>query len=286
MELERSRNLHASAAQSVKEKYELWFDVFQRYELAAQLIRAATRASSLQIVDAGGHPGIAPVFLPGHDCLVVDVAPVKATASIVGSAVALPLRSGALDVVLSLDVLEHMPANERDLAVREMFRVSREYVILGGPFDREEVRVADRFVYEVVRRISGEKHRFLAEHLRHGLPSLETTRQLVEAESKSHVEVPNGYIFNWLPMMIVNHYLLTLPDADDLSTMLNKLYNTHFYAIDNREPAYRRMFLASKNKSLRKREVLAACGAVKRTQYRPDRLWNVNRSLSCLGLGA
>ena len=244
--------------------------MFQRYELAAQLLRAATKASSLSVLDVGGHPGMAPIFLPGHNCLVVDLVPVKATASIVASADALPVRSGALDIVLSLDVLEHLPEDKRGLAVREMFRVSREYVVLGGPFDSEEARVADRFVYELVRRISGEKHRFLAEHLQHGLPNLKKTRQLVEAESKSYVEVPNGYIFNWLPMMIANHYLLTLPDANGLSPMLNKLYNTYFYPTDNREPAYRQLFLASKNRSLQKRKVFAACGALGRTRYHSD----------------
>ncbi|MHC4471509.1 MAG: class I SAM-dependent methyltransferase [Planctomycetota bacterium] len=60
----------------------------------------------------------------------------------------LPFRNGAFDLVLSLDMLEHLDPDDRPPVVRELARVSRDHVVVafpcGTPAQTVERRLAEK----------------------------------------------------------------------------------------------------------------------------------------------
>ena len=85
----------------------------------------------------------------------------------------LPFADRSFDAVVALDLLEHVPPEDRDGALAELCRVTQRRLVVGGPTG-EEALDADRRLFELVRRRPG----WLTEHLDMGFP---TREQLVAA---------------------------------------------------------------------------------------------------------
>lgn len=88
-----------------------------------------------------------------------------------GSIFALPFAAGAFDDVVCVDTLEHLEREERPRAVGELLRVARGRVILSGPAGAFAQWGDEAYAKHLSRRprpLPG----WLAEHLRHGIPSL------------------------------------------------------------------------------------------------------------------
>lgn len=103
--------------------------------------------------------------------------------SLVGASVtALPFKEKAFDFVVSLDMLEHLPLEQRPPAVLELLRVTRKKLILGLPcgdkarWIEEKALEANNKTLDQAELSSDEKKvllgrvRFLSDHLRYGLP--------------------------------------------------------------------------------------------------------------------
>ncbi len=88
-----------------------------------------------------------------------------------GSALALPFPDATFDAVVSLDMLEHLAAADRERAVRELLRVARPgaLVVCGAPEGRAAER-ADRWLERRHSRRHGTPHPWVGEHIEHGLP--------------------------------------------------------------------------------------------------------------------
>ena len=111
---------------------------------------------------------------------------------------ALPFKAESMDLVVSLDTLEHIPEGKRKAMVSELLRVARKKVFLGCP-TREKAQlwedrirvVFDRKVREWKRsawskRSFIERNSFLAEHEQYGLPSeYEISRYIEEVTRES-----------------------------------------------------------------------------------------------------
>jgi ubiquinone/menaquinone biosynthesis C-methylase UbiE len=68
----------------------------------------------------------------GYAVTTLDFDP-KVSADIVGDVTRLPLQDGAVDCVIAAEVLEHIPFEEFEVALRELRRVSRKSVIVTLP---------------------------------------------------------------------------------------------------------------------------------------------------------
>jgi SAM-dependent methyltransferase len=88
---------------------------------------------------------------------------------VAGSGLALPFRNGSFDVVVSLDVLEHLRPEDRPTFVSEMIRVAQRECVLGVPCGLASHR-AEEEVDRIYRQKNGESHLWLREHLLYGLP--------------------------------------------------------------------------------------------------------------------
>lgn len=100
---------------------------------------------------------------------------------VLASGNSLPFDDSSVDIVLSVDMLEHVPQSIRPSIIQEMFRVVRSDGLLyvAVPVGRDAQK-ADRRVYDSFFKIKGKAHPMLLDHVEHGLPDKEEIVSLVE----------------------------------------------------------------------------------------------------------
>lgn len=99
----------------------------------------------------------------------------------------LPFADSCVDVVFSLEVLEHLP--DPGAAVRELMRVSRRYVLLSVPNEP---------IFRIQRFMSGKGILLLGDHPEHvNHWSLWGFRQFVEAQGLTVLQAVSPLPFAW-----------------------------------------------------------------------------------------
>jgi Methyltransferase domain len=156
-----TRRLRALLADRVLSAADTW----ERHLIVADLI-----GSPANLVDVGGLPGQLASFLPTTRVLAVNVGE---PADLVVPADHLPFEDGAFEAATSLDVLEHIPPDERARFVHEVVRVARRRAVVCCPLGSPEHCAAEEEVSAWYRSIAGADHPWLSEHLANGLPTLE-----------------------------------------------------------------------------------------------------------------
>lgn len=203
-------------------------DVRLRY---LPIIKEISSGSVLEV--GSGSRGIAR-FLPwrvtGCD-VTFNEEPLSNLDAIVGSVLDLPFNDNSFDYVVSSDMLEHLSFSDREKAILEMIRVTRQKIIFGVPCGKKSNEY-ERRLFNLFKRVTGKEHRWLKEHLANGLPEEE---ELV------------GYAKNY-PINVkgnVNLYLW----------FLNELFNPWFWFVPwilyplflfNGKTTYRKIFIISK----------------------------------------
>lgn len=228
---------------------ELPFDQYQRYRVVediAATVKDLTGRERLKILDVGGSPGLIGDFLPSDDTIILDILRCDRPNFVQGDGRAAPFSNGSFDLVTCLDTLEHVPRESREALVLELLRVSRNFVVIIAPFADENVHLAEQILYEFIRQTLKAEHEQLKEHLAYGLPRLRDIVQLLEEEGVLYIDFPSGYLYNWLIMMVVKHYLLSLPGLEQGHRMVDKFYNLNFSENDHKAPSYRRVLVVSK----------------------------------------
>ncbi|HLI28667.1 MAG TPA: class I SAM-dependent methyltransferase [Chloroflexota bacterium] len=246
---------------AVSDLLALPFDQYGRHRDAAavaELVRGHEGPARLAIVDVGGAPGLLGRFLPNDWVVVVDPQAAGPGGGLRASGTALPFQPDSFDLAVSLDTLEHVPAAQRPRYLRELLRVSRRYVLLLAPFVSAETARAEALLFEYVRLVLHADHAQLAEHRAHGLPGLAETVAELRAAGAACLTFPSGYLYHWLPLMLLKHYLLALDPAARVHAALDRWYNARDERLDRRTPAYRHGILASKTGDT---AVLAAAAA-------------------------
>jgi Methyltransferase domain len=145
-------------------------ETWERHLVVAQLLG---RVGS--VLDVGGAPRLLASLLPEARVVVANVRP---PADVVFEGRSLPFADGSFDAVVSVDVVEHVPPQQRAAHIAELVRVAGTRVVACWPLGSEDHREVEEELAAWYERRCGRPHPFLAEHLRHGLPGLDETRRL------------------------------------------------------------------------------------------------------------
>jgi SAM-dependent methyltransferase len=222
------------------------FDLYQRYRQAADICRVLEPASVLDvggyIGDADGHLAVSGDFLAGSPAVPIvttDSRPCDQPHHVPADALRQPFEDASFDLVLSLDVLEHIPPERREDFLREIDRLAARWILLGAPFRTEAVEAVERRLTEGLMR----EHRFLEEHRLLGLPEPSLVRDFFDG--RRIWEFPNGYLPSWLELQLLTQHFFELRDYGTIAGF-NRYCNTRRYPRDLREPAYRKLFLVAK----------------------------------------
>lgn len=154
----------------------LWFwerwhpEVALRYLRFVDLIKKGNRdATILEVGTAGlgicpylkrGVTGVDQKFNPPIHPLLKQVN---------GSALALPFPDSSYDIVLSVDMLEHLTHDARIKAIQEMVRVAKTMVLLGVPCGKSAYG-QDMTLDSEYSKKYGTRYHFLEEQVIFGLP--------------------------------------------------------------------------------------------------------------------
>ena len=148
-------------------------DVSVRYAPVVRWIRRRC-PSGTAILDVGCGPAGVGHYLKrvvvGVDKEFIANRRSRFLAPVISSAMVLPFRDGSFDVTVAMDVLEHIPPEERNRFIQELFRVSRCHIVLGVPSGPLAAR-QDRELASYYFKQHGTDYTFLTEHLEYGLPT-------------------------------------------------------------------------------------------------------------------
>lgn len=163
------------------------------------------------------------------------------------SAMHLPFRSDAFDVVVCLDVLEHVPRQDRRAAVAELIRVSRRLVIVAAPMGGV-AKGADLLLAAAYAAAGASTPGWLEEHvaLAHEFPSTDELESTLGALQARYAVLPGE--------AAAFHVALTLLEAvGPLQRLTGKLsrrpWNARLWpllALANRTGSYRRYYCIDK----------------------------------------
>ncbi len=242
---------------NIDELLNIPFDQYQRYRVLediVEIVKGQTGNRTLKILDVGGHsitmegkPWL-PVkeFLPEDKTSVVDIPVCNIPAYIRGSGDKLPFKKDSFDIVTCQDVLEHIPQNARKTFLENLLKTSRRFLILGGPLYSENTVLAEKILFEYIYKTMKGAHHQLKEHIDNGLPKSEEIEGWLTNNQIRYCKIPSGYLNNWLLMNMVKVYIASLPESITLHAMIDRFFNLNFYESDQREPAYRYIFLIDK----------------------------------------
>lgn len=232
------------------------FDHFQRYGTAVSVLeRLGT--GRLRILEVGANrQRILSKAFPEADILYTDIVASGDDADLVlASAAALPFGDAAFDAVVCLDVLEHIPADLRDGAVREMARVAARLVIIGCPIEASWVKDAESSANACWSELFGGDYPWLAEHQEFGLVDAGAVESTLEAHVPYLQRVSQGSPGLWSALMATHFMKERAPSLGPLVARLDHLYNTAVFESDFPPEGYREYFIGLR------RETDAACVA-------------------------
>lgn len=165
----------------VKRNLKVFFDKYfwrQHPEAAIRyypVVKAITRLKldKAKILEVGpGSLGIIPYFQREIDGVDIDFSGPKTNLlnKIIGTATNLPFKKNFYDVVISVDVLEHIPKEQREVAIEELIRVAKKLAVIVVPTG-EKSQQQDSELSVRWQKMKKGKNQFLEEHVQNGLPS-------------------------------------------------------------------------------------------------------------------
>jgi O-antigen biosynthesis protein len=226
------------------------FDQYTRNYIIKKIIDSIRNNcnNSFKILDAGGRNGNLSSFLHDDEIHIIDIRPGTESNYVIGDVTKAPYKDSSFDIVVSSDVYEHVPASEREYFISELLRVSKNFVILGAPFDSKDVKDAEMKACNYFKKITGEPHPWLLEHIENGLPSNEKLENFLEDNDFSYLTIKTNNISNWFLMQLLIFYTSKYTNFMENVNKVHRYYNENFLDLgDLLEPSYRTIYLISKN---------------------------------------
>jgi len=229
------------------------FDQYQRYGVAAKAITALRKnGESLRILEVGANTHkLLGRLLPNDQIVYLDLEiPLDMQGQddfIVGDATELTLLDASFDVVVALDVFEHIPNVRRDAFIYHTSRVARLLTIIGAPFDFTYVVEAEREVLCFWSSLFDTPYRWLAEHAENGLPNLDLTRKSMVSMGYHLHTLQHGNLELWKAFIKGHFSEVCVGSLQPLLSILYQHYQNNLFESDfSTEESYRSFVFCSR----------------------------------------
>lgn len=224
-----------------------------RYLIQAGILEAYQLhqgAKKLKVLDVGGAGSILSEFID-IDLTILDMLPNehKAKNYVKGDALAMPFADKSFDVVVSCDVIEHIPKDSRSAFLKESARATKDLLIVAAPFNLKGVRDAEVSANNFYKEMTGQDHRWLLEHLVDELPNIKQAALTLEKVGLNTAYFSNTALDNW---QLVTRVGFLLSHVDGKSAFAHDLRKLNEYYLDNlmqqdfSTTGYRSFLVASK----------------------------------------
>jgi glycosyltransferase involved in cell wall biosynthesis len=252
------------------------FDQFQRYGIAAHAIehlRSPGQIFSILEVGANTHR-ILGKLLP-HDKIIYldrEIPPEMQGASdvLIGDATNLDIPDGSFDIVIALDVFEHIEPAHRTDFLRHISRVSRMATLLGAPFASAAVTKAENEACAFWDGLFRTPYRWLVEHAENGLPDLIQTKQQLDELGMKSVQFGHGNLGVWCEMMKAHFASEACEELRAPIAAMDNFYRDHMLANDVGEDETYRQFLFCSRDPVVFSRLADFSASLKRAEAPPD----------------
>ena len=229
------------------------FDLYGRYRIIAELIQTIRTRDKLRILDVGGNVevlnySVFKKFLPNDHVIVLDKSRNNYKDYIRADALNLPFGKEEFDLVVSADVLEHIPQDKRERFLEEQLRVAKQGVVLTAPFFSKETVEAERVAAAFYKSLSNKDHRWLSEHKKFVLPDVSWFESFLMQHGLHFKKILHNYIPYWNLMICAHFYTEFNANAVKGLNQINKFYNSFVFPYDNQNPACKYVYLITKEK--------------------------------------
>lgn len=230
------------------------FDQAQRYRIAALAVEALRQpGQKFRILEVGAnqHRRLG-ALLPQDDIMYLDreiPESMRGAADVVvGDATALDFPDDHFDVVIALDVLEHIPVSQRRAFLRHAARTGRLLTIIAAPFDDPGVQAAEADALGFWNALMAEPYRWLTEHAQQGLPKLGETRAALAELGVRHRVVGHGRLDLWCGMLKGHFAAEAMSELRPAMHALDDFYARHLVLADfSQTDVYRRFLFCSRD---------------------------------------
>ena len=222
------------------------FDQFQRYKTASFIIEQNRTDSILKVLEIGAneHKNLEK-FLPTDEIQYLDIQLSDLLKNdkqyILADATNMPeIETDSFDVVIALDVFEHIPKNLRNDFLDELNRVSKNIVVLAGPYDELGVNKAEVRVNAYFKTKYGIDYSWLDEHISNGLPNLdETLKYLNDKKLQKITHFKHGTLELWEKLIRVHFEVSDNLALQEYRQNIDTFYNENIFSYDVGDECYR-----------------------------------------------
>lgn len=220
------------------------FDHFQRYAAATHLLTALEMDAPRVLEVGANRQRLLGQFLPEASFLYTDLrAEGDEQDFVVADATQLPFADRSFDAVVSLDVLEHIPAELRGRAVAEMARVADRMVVIGCPPNEPWVREAELDANSRWHELYGEDYVWLQEHKEFGLVDSAEVEGIFSAAGLHILRFGQGNAQLWASLMGSHFLKVKFPELESLVAAADRLYNSRVFSGDHSDQPYREYYI-------------------------------------------
>lgn len=229
------------------------FHQYQRYkmvELVINCIRKENEKFNILEVGANAHKNLEK-FLPNDNIIYLDVTLPEELLQdekyILGDATKLAFTDKHFDIIIALDVLEHVDPERRFDFFSEINRVSKWGFVISAPFKAYEVESAEERVCDYFTAIYKMDITWHKEHLESGLPDLNTFTTYLEKDMKIDYKlIKHGSIDIWERFMKMEFSAGSNNNTEQYWQSLNRYYNNVLFQKDFCEQCLRTFIVSFK----------------------------------------
>lgn len=232
------------------------FDQYQRYQNVTDIInsmRMPGQVFNILEVGANEHQNLEK-FLPIDQITYLDIQLPEHLKNnpkyILGDATSMDFPDNHYNVVVALDVFEHIFENDRERFISELHRVSSNFFVITAPFHSPEVVEAERRVNEVYKSIFNKNFIWLEEHMMNGLPDLVKLSTFLRSQSIDYKIISHGDVHIWEKLMTIHFIAAQDSRLGNYRNEIDRFYNQHLFEIDFVEESYRKICVGTKKGNL------------------------------------
>jgi ubiquinone/menaquinone biosynthesis C-methylase UbiE len=188
------------------------FDIFERHKNVARLIKPGET-----ILDIGGGVDALALFVRNK----VVVSNLK-DGDVLADGRALPFDKESFDVVTSIDVIEHIPPQDRGKFMNELLKVAKRKVVISAPLGTREHLQSEKNLLKFLKS-KKVKVDYLNEHVKQGLPTVDELKTDIKDFSVKVFYSGDFRLNRFLTVMDVTSF--KNPYFDKLFYFLKRLVN-------------------------------------------------------------
>lgn len=229
------------------------FDQFQRYKNVQKIINdLRMRDEKLKILEVGAneHQNLEK-FLPTDGITYLDISLPEELRNnpkyILADATQMEFEDNTYDIVVALDVFEHIPVDKRKKFIDELSRVSSRYFVITAPFYSDQVKEAEHRLETLYFNLFRERFIWLEEHATNGLPNLSEIEEYLTLNERKFKVIPHGSIDIWERIMSIHFFAAKNPELISYREEIDLYYNSHIFDYDYTDSSYRKIIIGSEN---------------------------------------